>query len=151
MAEKQERRSIADAMNVTPEALAFIKGAPEKTIEVKPTASRKEATASEVEFEPVETDLKNDPGPTPKTPSESARRRTYRSNDERSVGIRQEGLGFGMTNLLVPITSRLQPSTASVLKRAALEQKLRGQQPSSLQEIIELSVQNWLRTNGYLK
>jgi hypothetical protein len=51
---------------------------------------------------------------------------------------------------LVPLTTRLQPSTAAALKRAGLEQKLRGEQPATVQEIAEEAIQEWLRDNGYM-
>jgi hypothetical protein len=52
--------------------------------------------------------------------------------------------------LLVPLTTRLQPRTANALRRAYLEQKLKHARPSTQQEIIEAAVQEWLRKSGYL-
>ena len=57
---------------------------------------------------------------------------------------------LGMANLLVPLTTRLQPSTAAALKRAGLEQKLRGQNPATVQEIVEIAVSEWLEQNSFL-
>ena len=56
----------------------------------------------------------------------------------------------GMANLLIPLTTRLQPSTAAALKRAGLEQKLRGQNPAAVQEIVEIAVSEWLEQNHFL-
>lgn len=58
---------------------------------------------------------------------------------------------LGIANLLVPLTTRLQPTTAAALKRAGLEQKLRGQSPGTVQEIAEEAIQSWLRDYGYLE
>ncbi len=55
-----------------------------------------------------------------------------------------------MTNLLVPLTTRLSPSTAAALKRAGLEQKLYGRQPGTVQEIAEDAIRAWLTSEGYL-
>jgi hypothetical protein len=56
----------------------------------------------------------------------------------------------GMVNLLVPLTTRLTPVTASALKRAGLEQKLYGRKPSTVQEIAEEAIKSWLESEGYL-
>ena len=56
----------------------------------------------------------------------------------------------GLTNLLVPLTTRLQPANAAALKRAGLEQRLKGAQPATAQEIAEEAIQFWLEENGYL-
>lgn len=58
---------------------------------------------------------------------------------------------LGVANLLMPLTTRLQPITAAALKRAGLEQKLRGHSPGTVQEIAEEAIQNWLRDYGYLE
>jgi hypothetical protein len=57
---------------------------------------------------------------------------------------------LGMANLLVPLTTRLSPSTAAALKRAGLEQKLYGREPGTVQEIAEDAIRSWLATEGYL-
>jgi len=62
-----------------------------------------------------------------------------------------EGMMLGIANLLVPLTTRLQPTTAAALKRAGLEQKLRGESPATVQEIAEEAIQDWLRGSGYLE
>jgi hypothetical protein len=56
----------------------------------------------------------------------------------------------GMANLLIPLTTRLTPPTATALKRAGLEQKLYGRQPGTVQEIAEEAIVGWLREQGYL-
>lgn len=152
MADRQERRSIADAMQVTPEALAFIQGAANKTVEVKTKATSKarspisESVESPVNDEPMESKSMSDTSPQEPV---TEKRRTYRSNSIKSKTPSGIETGFGMANLLVPLTTRLQPATAAALKRAGLERKLNGQQPSSVQEIVEISIQNWLSQNGH--
>ncbi|HMP79796.1 MAG TPA: hypothetical protein PKD54_10120 [Pirellulaceae bacterium] len=153
MAERQERRSIADAMQVTPEALAFIQGTANKTVEVKTKSATKpktdvqESVESPVNDEPMELDSMSDSSPQAPV---TERRRTYRSNSGKPKTPSGVELGFGMANLLVPLTTRLQPATAAALKRAGLEQKLRGHEPSTVQEIAEIAIQGWLKDNGFL-
>lgn len=153
MADRQERRSIADAMQVTPEALAFIQGTANKTVEVKTKAPSKarspiqESVESPVNDEPMESESMSDSSP--QEPF-TEKRRTYRSNSVKSKTPSGIEMGFGMANLLVPLTTRLQPATAAALKRAGLEQKLRGHEPSTVQEIAEIAIQGWLKDNGFL-
>lgn len=154
MAERQERRSIADAMQVTPEAMAFIKGSGTKTVELKPKTAAKpvvpeiatpmeEGGSDEAVLEAASTN--ND-----RKATTSERRRSYRSNPSKEAPQTNVNFGYGMANLLVPLTTRLQPATATALKRAGLEQKLRGQNPSTVQEIAEIAIQGWLKQNGFL-
>lgn len=153
MADRQERRSIADAMQVTPEALAFIQGTANKTVEVKTKAPSKarspiqESVESPVNDEPMESESMSDSSPQEPV---TEKRRTYRSNSVKSKTPSGIEMGFGMANLLVPLTTRLQPATAAALKRAGLEQKLRGHEPSTVQEIAEIAIQGWLKDNGFL-
>lgn len=50
----------------------------------------------------------------------------------------------------VPLTTRCRPELASMLKRASLQRQLNGIEPSSMQEIMEIAMENWLKENGYL-
>ena len=50
----------------------------------------------------------------------------------------------------VPISTRIRTEFAQALKRASLERQLAGQEPSTLQDILEQAVEPWLRSNGYL-
>ena len=51
---------------------------------------------------------------------------------------------------LIPVTVRLRPSIAGALKRASLERQLSGEDVFTQQEIIESSLEPWLRREGYL-
>lgn len=50
----------------------------------------------------------------------------------------------------VPMTTRCRPELASMLKRASLERQLQGIEPSSMQDIMEIAMEQWLKENGYL-
>lgn len=138
------RRSLGAALQMTPEKLAFIKSTPEPapttetTVEVAPPVVQQERPATvEVQTPMAEEHEK----PVTRSP-----RRRERTEDEE---ISDEAL-LGTANLLVPLTTRLQPRTAAALKRAGLEQKLRGRKPSSVQEIVEIAIQSWLRSAKFL-
>lgn len=50
----------------------------------------------------------------------------------------------------VPISTRMRQDFAKALKRASLERQLKGVEPNTLQDILEQSIEPWLRSNGYL-
>lgn len=51
----------------------------------------------------------------------------------------------------LPLTTRLRADLVKGLKRAALERQLDGVEPDTVQEILEVALEPWLRTHGYLK
>ncbi len=58
--------------------------------------------------------------------------------------------GKAATQPRVPLTTRVRADFALALKRASLERQLNGMEPNTLQEILEESLEPWLRANGYL-
>ena len=92
-----------------------------------------------------------DSGGTTNSAPKERRIRRSRSRRHVPVPISHADQGqFVVANLLMPVTTRLQPSTYAALKRAGLEQKLYGRSPETVQEIAEEAFQMWLRENGYL-
>jgi hypothetical protein len=121
-----DRRSIADALEVplTPEKLAFVHAK-------KPKPPRKQEA--------------------PLAPSEIEAGEGGRQPTRRSRRTKETEAPAGLfPHLLVPLTTRLQPDTAQALRRAYLEQKLRGQSPATQQEIVEEALRDWFRRQGYL-
>ncbi len=49
-----------------------------------------------------------------------------------------------------PISTRIREDFYKALKRASLERQLNGQEPHSLQGILEEAIEPWLKNNGYL-
>jgi hypothetical protein len=49
------------------------------------------------------------------------------------------------------LTTRLRADIGASLKRASLERQLAGQAPHTVQDLIELVLEPWLKANGYLK
>ncbi len=130
-----ERRSIGDAMEMTPAKLAFIKGQENKgekqvVAKVEPTQNDAEKTI----------DLE-----VPKDQKLKAARRSSRGRQSQESPEASEILD----QVLVPVTIRLQHRTAQALKRAYLEQKLRHAKPDTLQEIGEEAFAQWLTKNDY--
>lgn len=152
------RRSLGAAIDMSDEKVAFIKGglpavAPSIS-NLHPNATAfdrmesQERKVSESEPAPIR---KNEEAPiveaqTPPTAQTSRRSRTR--NSRRDQANAEEGMP-GMANLLIPLTTRLSPATATALKRAGLEQKLYGRKPSTVQEIAEVAIKSWLEIEGY--
>lgn len=127
-----DRRSIADALSLTPDKVDFIRG--ERKPAVKPSAP-----APQLADQP------------PAEVGEGTE--TRQSPIRRARRVREIQPDQGTTllpDLLVPLTTRLQPDTAHALRRAYLEQKLRGQKPVTQQEIVEEALSDWLRRHSYV-
>lgn len=157
-----KRRSLNAAMDLSPAAAAFIRGGVEPTpTPTEPVAPPPKPTVIEAaSIAPNDNDLasvqnedKNVSEPIEldkvvENPSTDRKRNRTRGRGGETA--RQEPAPYGMANLLVPLTTRLSPQTATALKRAGLEQKLYGRHPATVQEIAEIAIQNWLQENGYV-
>lgn len=124
-----ERRSIGNAI-MTPDKIAFIKGAEVKTQEPAKTKEVELATESSDDTKPAE----RKPKAAKRSPKEEYEPAPNEVLDE----------------ILVSRTARFQYRTAQALTRAHLERKLKRQKPTTQQEIIETAVQHWLKEHGYL-
>lgn len=148
-----ERRSLGNAFRQTPEvkqlderAMAFITGGvpakgttePPKVKEVVMASPKEEAKA------PVEPEMAA--APSELSPSEPKDSPVRRSRSRVSVSTPQPMNG----KVFISVTTRLEQGTANALRRAYLEQKLKGALPATQQEIIEIALQAWLRDNDYL-
>jgi len=134
------RKSLSAALELSPEKMAFIRG--------EATASAREPESAHVSSpQPAqEQPLSALPEPASTKPSGG---KTVRKKVAHLLSPEDESIVW-IPNMLVPLTTRLQPTTAAALKRAGLEQKLRGQSPGTVQEIAEAAIQSWLRDCGYL-
>lgn len=154
-----KRRPLNAAMDVSADKLAFIRGGvPGSASEQAPPAAVVAPVTEKVEqvvvpvaplpqqSAPIE--LENVVEATAETETQERKRTKTRSRGAANSS-REEPM-MSMTNLLVPLTTRLSPSTAAALKRAGLEQKLYGRQPGTVQEIAEDAIRAWLIGEGYL-
>lgn len=145
------RRSLGDGLSMTPSKLAFIQGTPQAA---EPAVTSAPAPSEGVTEPDSGEERQLSEGVSQAServdiPTRSPSRRTKtRIRTERDTAPTPSGIG--MANLLAPLTTRLQPATAAALKRAGLEQKLRGAQPATVQEIAEVAITEWLIDNDYL-
>ena len=51
---------------------------------------------------------------------------------------------------LIPVTVRLRPEIAGALKRVSLERQLAGEEPYTQQDLVELALEPWLQSEGYI-
>ena len=138
-----DRRSLGDAMEMTPAKLAFIKGQPDKeayaaTSEVSPPTGIVEKAIE------LRTPASGRVGPTEK------RSKEIRRTTARSVHVTPEASEI-LAHMLVPVTIRLQRKTSQALKRAYLEQRLNHARPDTQQEIVEEALGDWLARRGFLE
>ena len=150
------RRSLESALSIKPEAMAFIRGSkgeapaaapsevpPEKVAKqrIEKTERRGRPAAKPIEPTPDE-DLPNDVlDDDPFSDPEPTRRRRP-SADRPPVAD---------PRLLASLNTRISQETARNLKRAYFERKMNFQEPSTLQEIVELALREWLKRNGAWK
>lgn len=135
-----ERRAMGEAMAISPEKMAFIQGA-SGAAKIEPKSVRRQEPVPPVAVsaeEQTEESQEASPRPSRRRPAASERRKTSQE-DRPFIG-----------QILIPLTTRLQPDTANALRRACLEQKLAGRQPATQQEIVEAAVRAWLAAEEYL-
>lgn len=129
-----ERRSIGNAITMTPEKLAFIQGSAPKE---KPAETR----------------------PVPEEPKIGALLAATDAEELKTRSIRRQTRGRSgrapeaeevLDQILVPITIRLQHRVAQALRRAHLEQRLNNLKPDTQQEIVDEALIAWLTKWGYL-
>ena len=157
-----KRRTLDTAMDMSDEKMAFIKGGlpsiPRSEGKPMHVESQIESTASQetkVDSKYSASISKSHNGEEEPNEEISAAstvpisRRSRVRSSRRELANPDECMP-GMANLLIPLTTRLTPPTATALKRAGLEQKLYGRKPSTLQEIVEVAIKLWLDSEGYL-
>ncbi len=124
-----ERRSLGDALSISPEKLAFIQG--DESSPMTPPNKRGSRPASKT----VELSL-----PTEGAEVQSTRQR--RRNSERDLEV--PNANEVLNEVLVPLTTRLPHRLLQSLRRLCLEQQLRHATPDSIQEIVEAALEDWL-------
>lgn len=142
-----KHRSLSNAL-LSPEKMAFIKG--QDANQANPIVDGQHPVQSNAVVVPV-VELFAD---TVSAPSEIRPKKTpsvKQSQPIHNEPINRNTIAPANEDYLVPITTRLQARTAEALRRAYLEQKLNRREPATQQEIIELALQEWLRTNAFLE
>lgn len=137
-----ERRSMGEALQLTPKEHEFIRGQQE------PGPGPTYADQDEAQVERASMQEAPATKRASRPPTKTRQRRVKPQDVVREEAV-TEGRGH-TAGLLVPVTTRLRPDTADALRRACLEQKLARKHPSTQQEIVEVAVRSWLTKNGHL-
>jgi hypothetical protein len=138
-----ERRSLGDAMEMTPAKLAFIKGEPASQANA---SSAESSPATSTNEQTIELELPTAIAEQPKVRAKGSRR----SSRGRSPEGAPEASEI-LDQVLVPVTIRLQRRVAQALRRAYLEQRLRHAKPDTQQEIVEEAIADWLAEHHFLE
>lgn len=131
-------RSIDKALELTPEATAFIRGGS------MPQSSRSN--------KPLPADCRVPAGKRKRTGANANKTKQMQTHNPPAI---QDALHPGgdfspHAGILVPITTRLRLETADALRRACLEQKLQRKLPCTQQEIVEIALRTWLIRERYI-
>jgi hypothetical protein len=133
----KEKRSLSNALEMTPEKLRFIAAQPPAAV-AAPQAS--ERPSSEPESDTAVA-LATEQRMLPKALRKRGRvERAANKVEEPSL----------LPEPWVPLNTRLRPRTSDLLRRAYLEHKLKRIRPATQQEIVDAAVSAWLTENGFL-
>lgn len=121
-----KRRSLADGLPTTPKADPEI----EKAFVYEANKAKRESTKKPAKPEPHPTESVTSSAPVPELPRET--------RSEQVIGRS-------------PLTTSLRSDIVTALKRASLERELNGQSPYMVRDILEITLEPWLKRHGYLK
>lgn len=141
-----KHRSLSNAL-LSPEKMAFIKGQDAAQADTLPDPPPVQSNAVVIPVVELSAETASEPmdiQPSKKPNDKQSQRTNNAPIDHNTIAPANE-------DYLVPITTRLQARTAEALRRAYLEQKINRREPATQQEIIELALQEWLRTNAFLE
>ena len=139
-----DRRSMAEALKMTPKAIDFIENGVPKT---RGRAATQQSNISELDHTEPTTLVELDAAP---PEAETHPDKKLKAKKEKVLPTKTAESPM-LTTPVVFLTTRLTQATAETLRRASLERKLAGQSPSSQQDMVELAVGQWLEENGYLR
>lgn len=120
-----ERRTLGDALSITPDKLAFIHGDESSQSERSQKATSKT----------VDVSLSAEAGEV-----RSGRQKRRTKEREFVVPNANELLG----EVLVPLTTRIPHRLIQSIRRLCLERQLSHAKPDSIQKIIEAALEDWL-------
>jgi hypothetical protein len=135
-----DRKSLVDAMAMSPEKLAFIKQG--NTVKERSESPAQPETPQKEKTIDLQLPTRTDEKPKPRHPRQQSRGRGTRDGQPDASEI--------LDQVLIPVTIRLQHRTTQALRRAYLEQRLNHGKPDTQQEIVEVAVGEWLTKHGFL-
>ena len=142
-----ERRSLGQALTLSPEKLAFIQGGTSEPTGNAPPVQSPVPTIESSAVEVSDREDRNGHGIMPSEPDAVASKPAQRKRKDSIIVQSESQIPV---SVWVPITTRLQHRTAIALRRAHLELRLRNASPDTQQEIIDQAVGHWLRANDFL-
>ena len=138
-----ERRSLGQAMTMSPEKVAFIKG------DASPKVSSPAVAPESAKPREEEGHEGSEPSPAKEVREERKVRVARRQERLRTV-LHQPDANEILDRVLVSLTIRLPHRTAQALRRAYLEQRLAHSKPDTQQEIAQVAIGEWLSRHGFL-
>jgi hypothetical protein len=130
-----ERRSLSEALSLSPEKLAFIQGSDGSSGSGPPRRKRKADTKT-IELGPPD---EPDEGEAVGDVAAPRPRRQRQRSAESAPSVDEV-----LDGVLVPLTTRLPHRLVQSLRRICLEQKLKHAKPDSIQEVVETALVEWL-------
>lgn len=130
-----DKRSLGEALALSPEKLAFIQGGESKTGHASPKPVRNETRTIEL---PSSDASAVDRQREPIQPRERQKR-------QRTSEATFSGSGDVLDKMLVPLTTRLPHGLVQSMRRMCLEQRLQHAKPDSIQEIVQTALEHWLQ------
>lgn len=151
-----DKRSLGDALTLTPEKLAFIQG--EGASSSIASASMASGSMAPGTVAPSSMPPSADPPPRkgrkPKTveielatsdkPSPEHTPRIRRAEQRRDGSAKFPSANDVLDEVLIPLTTRIPHRLHQSLRRVCLERRLQHQKPDSIQEIVEEALGEWL-------
>lgn len=136
-----ERRTIADAVGLTPQLSDFIKSGVPASSTARGESSKPKPTETVADV-PISS--------SPELRTQRGRPRRNATSMEKAGEVQPDHHAVSVLDeMLVPVTTKLRRRTVQALRRAYLEQKLRDLTPATQQEIVEQAVSEWLKRNGF--
>lgn len=130
-----EKRSLSDALTLTPKERAFIQGDnPQAATPVSPPQPRR---GRRPKVKTVEVELSKD------SPQADAPRLS-RPRERPPVRSEFPNANAVLDEVLLPLTTRLPHRLIQSLRRVCLERRLQHQKPDSIQEVVEEAIGEWL-------
>lgn len=128
-----ERRSMTQALAMSPEQVKFIRDADAPQTPVRSHTGDTERITDRADDAAAHSPAGSNPNAAETDPP-SLTRRSLTSPEP-----------------LVPLTTRLRASTAEALRQAHLEQQLHRRAPATRQQIVEEALVEWLVSRGFLR
>jgi hypothetical protein len=131
-----DRRSLGEALALSPEKMAFIQGG-DVTGGAVPSKAVAKNTTRTIE---LPSSTKSDVAAlTPEAVPTRERQRRPRASET----ARPESDEL-LDKMLVPVTTRLPNGLVQSLRRLCLEQKIHHAKPDSIQEVVHAALEEWL-------